>query len=101
MIVGFKTKTPKFHLLTKIISRTFTGTFFAIVVSLFYFTSIFADAGIKPDFWNQTRGYRNYGFAFNFVCNTKYLYMSVPNGYNPDDVGDFVDNTVKDNEQNI
>ena len=101
IVLGIKTNTPKCNIIEKIISRTFTGTFFAIVVSLFYFTSIFADAGIKPDFWNQTRGYRNYGFAFNFVCNTKYLYMSVPNGYNPDDVGDFVDNTVKDNEQNI
>lgn len=101
IVLGIKTNTPKCNIIEKIISRTFTGTFFAIVVSLFYFTSIFADAGIKPDFWNQTRGYRNYGFAFNFVCNTKYLYMSVPNGYNPDDVGDFVDNTVEDNEQNI
>ena len=101
IVLGIKTNTPKCNIIEKIISRTFTGTFFAIVVSLFYFTSIFADAGIKPDFWNQTRGYRNYGFAFNFVCNTKYLYMSVPNGYNPDYVGDFVDNTVKDNEQNI
>ena len=101
IVLGIKTNTPKCNIIEKIISRTFTGTFFAIVVSLFYFTSVFADAGIKPDFWNQTRGYRNYGFAFNFVCNTKYLYMSVPNGYNPDDVGDFVDNTVEDNEQNI
>ena len=101
MILGIKINTPKGNIVEKIISRTFTGTFFAIVVSLFYFTSIFANAGIKPDFWNQTRGYRNYGFAFNFVCNTKYLYMSVPNGYNPDDVGDFVDNTVSENDSNI
>ncbi len=101
MVLGIKTNTPKSHIIEKIISRTFTTTFFTIVVSLFYFTSIFADAGVKPDFWNQTRGYRNYGFAFNFVCNTKYLYMSVPNGYNPDDVGDFVDNTVSENDNNI
>ena len=101
MVLGIKTNTPKSHIIEKIISRTFTATFFTIVVSLFYFTSIFADAGVKPDFWNQTRGYRNYGFAFNFVCNTKYLYMSVPNGYNPDDVGDFVDNTISENDNNI
>ncbi len=101
IVLGIKTNTPKSNIIEKIISRTFTGTFFAIVVSIFYFTSIFADAGVKPDFWNQTRGYRNYGFAFNFVCNTKYLYMTVPNGYNPDDIGDYVDNTVDNNEDNI
>ena len=101
IVLGIKTNTPKFNIIEKVVSRTFTGTFFAIVVSLFYFTSVFADAGVKPDFWNQTRGYRNYGFAFNFMCNTKYLYMSEPSGYNPDDVGDFVNNTVDKNESNI
>ena len=51
--------------------------------------------GVKPDFWNQTRGYHNYGFVFNFFCNTKYLYMNEPSGYNPDDVGDFVSSRVE------
>lgn len=101
IVLGIKTNTPKFNIIEKVISRTFMGTFFAIVVSLFYFTSVFADAGVKPDFWNQTRGYRNYGFAFNFMCNTKYLYMSEPSGYNPDDVGSYVENTVDKSENNI
>ena len=101
IVIGIKTNTPKLNVVEKVISRTFMGTFFAIVVSLFYFTSVFADAGVKPDFWNQTRGYKNYGFVFNFMCNTKYLYMSEPSGYNPDDVGNFVENTVDKNENNI
>ena len=42
---------------------------------IFFATSVFADMGVKPDFWNQTRGYYNYGFVFNFFCNTKYLYI--------------------------
>ncbi len=99
MIIGAKMHTPRYRFITKIISRTFAGTFAAVLLFLFYFTSVFANAGVKPDFWNQTRGYRNYGFAFSFFCNTKYLYMSTPNNYNPDELQNYVDNVVdKSNE---
>lgn len=101
IILGVKIKTPKFKSVTKIMLRSFMGAFFTIVISLFYFTSVFADAGVRPDFWNQSRGYKNYGFAFSFFCNTKYLYMSVPNGYVADEVGNYVDNTYNENEQKI
>ena len=94
VIVGIKTNTPRYNLITKIVSRTFMGTFMACLLFLFYFTSIFADAGVKPDFWNQSRGYRNYGFVFSFFCNTKYLYMNEPNGYDANSVGDYVSSTV-------
>lgn len=94
VIIGAKTKTPKYNLLTKIISRSFTGTFCAVLLLLFYGTSVFADMGVAPDFWNQTRGYHNYGFVFNFVCNTKYMYMSKPSDYNPDEIKDYVSSTV-------
>lgn len=94
IIIGIKTKTPKYNLVTKIISRAFTGTFAAVLLILFYFTSVFADMGVKPDFWNQTRGYHNYGFAFNFFCNTKYMYMSEPNNYNPDELENYVNSVV-------
>lgn len=94
VVLAVKLKTPKYNLITKIISRTFMATFFACIMWLFYFTSIFADAGVKPDFWNQSRGYRNYGFVFSFFCNTKYLFMSEPDGYNADDIDDFVFDTL-------
>ena len=99
IIIGVKTKTPKYNLITKIISRTFTGAFAAVLLILFYFTSVFADMGVRPDFWNQTRGYHNYGFAFNFFCNTKYMYMSEPNNYNPNEIKDYV-NSVMENSDN-
>ncbi len=101
IVIGIKIKKPDFHLITKVVTRTFMGTFFAILMSLFYFTSIFADMGIKPDFWNQNRGYRNYGFAWNFFCNTKYLFMSTPTDYDPDQISGFVENTVDDEEEDI
>lgn len=94
--LAIKTPTPKFSIITKIITRSAMGVFSFTVMLIFFTTSFFADLGIKPDFWNQSRGYRNYGFAFSFFCNTKYLYMSVPDGYNPDDVNDLVNNTVND-----
>lgn len=100
-VIAVKNKTPKFNTITKIVSRTFMGTFFTCLMCLFYFTSIFADAGVKPDFWNQSRGYRNYGFVFSFFCNTKYLYMSEPSGYDADTVGDYVSSTVDKNESNV
>lgn len=98
IVLGIKIKTPKYNTITKIVSRTFMGTFFACIMFLFYFTSIFADAGVRPDFWNQSRGYRNYGFVFSFFCNTKYLYMSEPSGYDANSVGDYVSSTVSEND---
>lgn len=100
-VLSIKMNTPKYNSITKIISRTFMGTFFTCLMCLFYFTSIFADAGVKPDFWNQARGYRNYGFVFSFFCNTKYLYMTEPSGYDANSVGDYVSSTVDKNESNI
>ena len=98
IVIAIKLKKPDFHPITKVVSRTFMATFFAVLMSLFYFTSIFADMGIKPDFWNQNRGYRNYGFAWNFFCNTKYLFMSTPTDYDPDQISGFVENTVNEDE---
>ncbi len=98
IVIGIKTKTPKYNLITKVISRTFTATFSAVLIMLFFGTSFFADLGVKPDFWNQARGYRNYGFVWNFFCNTKYLYMSEPDNYNAGEIGDYVSSVVEKDE---
>ena len=90
-IVVFKIKTPQYTLPVKIISRAFTGTFTTVVMVIFYFTSILTNMGVKPDFWNQTRGYHNYGFALNFFTNTKYLYMNKPNNYDPNKIKEIVE----------
>ena len=101
VVLGLKIKTPHYSLITKIVSRTFMGTFLSCLLFLFYFTSIFADAGVKPDFWNQSRGYRNYGFVFSFFCNTKYLYMNEPSGYDANSIGDYVSSTVDKEESPV
>ncbi|MBO4432366.1 MAG: sulfatase-like hydrolase/transferase [Clostridia bacterium] len=101
IVFGFKTKTPQFNSVLKIALRSFMGAFFVALMFIFYFTSILADAGVRPDFWNQSRGYKNYGFAFSFFCNTKYLYMTVPNGYTADDIDDYVSEKVQSDEQTV
>lgn len=90
IVIASKIKTPEYNLLTKVISRTFMGTFSAVILTLFFGTSIFANMGVRPDFWNQTRGYRNYGFVWSFFCNTKYLYMSEPENYNSSEIDEYV-----------
>ena len=99
LVISIRMNTPRFKLITKIITRGFMGSFFSVLICIFYFTSIFADAGVAPDFWNQARGYRNYGFVFSFFCNTKYMYMTEPNGYDADSIGDYISNTI-DKEEN-
>lgn len=98
MIIGVKTKTPEFKMPTRIISRTVAATFSAVLLMLFFGTSVFADMGVRPDFWNQSRGYKNYGFVFNFFCNTKYLYMSEPSDYNAESIDEYVSSVVEEEQ---
>ncbi len=98
MIIGAKINTPKFNMTEKLASRLSTGIIFGVIMFMFYFTPVLSNAGIVPDFWNQSRGYRNYGFVYNFFCNTKYLYMSVPSGYSPDGVKDYISDKVVETE---
>ncbi len=81
MVLGFKLKTPKMHLSTKIITRVATALAMIIVCIIFFFTDVFSNCGLDPDFWNQARGYRKSGFLLNFCLNTKYLYLAEPEGY--------------------
>ena len=101
IIIGIKLKTPRYNSLFKIALRSFMGAFFAGLLFIYFFTSILSDAGVKPDFWNQSRGYKNYGFAFSFFCNTKYLYMTVPNGYTPEEIDKYVAENIGEDEQTI
>ncbi len=93
-VLGLKAQSPRHNIITKIIARSLTLTFSVTLIVLFYFTDVFTSMGVAPDFWNQTRGYRNYGFSYNFCANMKYLKMNEPSGYNPDDVGGFVSSAV-------
>ena len=90
-IICIKMKTPKYTLPTKIISRAFTGTFTTVIMVLYFFTSIFTDMGVRPDFWNQSYGYHNYGFVLNFFTNTRYIYMNKPEDYDPSKIKEMLE----------
>lgn len=62
----------------------------ALFCGLLYTSDWFANQGIKPDFFNQARGYRNNGSLFHFWINTKYLIVSPPEGYSSDQVEQIV-----------
>lgn len=72
----------KFHQVFRLLSFCLV----AFTSSAFYLTSIAADNGIKPDFWNQARGYRNTGTVFNFVLNSRYLIIEKPEDYKASEI---------------
>lgn len=90
IVLAGKIKTPDFNKKTKIITCVSVGAFSIILLLVFYFTNFFANLGVRPDFWNQTRGYKRYGFVCSFFVNTKYLFVSTPSGY---DANTIVPNT--------
>ena len=63
----------------------------------FYFTDTVADFGLKPDFFNQTRGYKNHGAVLEFTLNTKYLKLMVPSGYDASKIEGIVDDSIEEN----
>ena len=94
VIMGFKTHVPSFSSVVKVASRCFTGTFSVTLLIIYFGTSILTNLGVRPNFWNQTGGYRNYGFLLNFFLNTRYIYMSEPDDYNSGNVGGHIDKVV-------
>lgn len=85
-IVAYKLRSPRLDLTGKIATRTFFATLNVTIVCLYLFTNLYANAGLKPDFWNQARGYRNSGVVLNFLLNTKYVHLGEPSGYDADEI---------------
>lgn len=64
----------------------------------FYTTSIAANNGIKPDFWNQARGYKRTGTVYNFILNTRYLIVEKPAGYDASEIPDILNKLIDNDE---
>lgn len=86
MAVAARHNMPKMKLWLKIPTRALSLAVVCGFAFVFFFTDVFADYGLKPDFFNQTRGYKNHGAVLSFTLNTKYLTLSKPMGYDADDV---------------
>jgi len=96
LIAGYKLRSPRPGWEGKVAARVFFATLSVCVICIYSFTNLYADAGLKPDYWNQARGYRRTGVVMNFCLNTKYLFLSQPKNYNPADVENIVTGTVGD-----
>ncbi|MCI8992734.1 MAG: LTA synthase family protein [Eubacterium sp.] len=81
----------KMNMRCNVATRVAAAAYVAAMVLMFYQTDIVPDAGIKPDFWNQARGYKKSGTFLNFVLNTKYLFVGEPDGYNAEEVPKLVE----------
>jgi phosphoglycerol transferase MdoB-like AlkP superfamily enzyme len=49
---------------------------------------------MKPDFFNQARGYTNHGSLLEFVLNTKYLRVEAPRDYSAEEAGSIVEDAL-------
>lgn len=97
-VLATKIKTSPKKLIKKVITRGMAG-FIAFGILISYYTSDFlADAGLKPDFFNQERGYQTQGFALNFWLNTKYLTIEKPDGYDAENIEEIVSKVLKNFE---
>ena len=96
MVIGFKLKTPRMHLGAKLLSRITPLIAMISVVFIFFFSDLFANCGLEPDFWNQTRGYHNSGFLLNFCLNTKYIRLSKPSGYTEKEIAELLYSELND-----
>ncbi len=94
LIVGNRLHTPKMGWEFKVATRVFFGTLSTCIVCIYLFTNMYADAGLKPDYWNQARGYRRSGVVLNFCLNTKYLFVSEPKNYTAEEIPGIVTDTV-------
>ncbi len=94
MIVGYKLRTPVMPRLANLFLRLFFAATVLLSSGLYFFTDTFADMGLKPDFWNQTRGYHRSGVIMNFCLNVKYIFVGTPEGYHAEEVTDIMSETI-------
>ena len=90
MAVFCRLRMSRWKLPVKIVVRLLSLVVVCGFAYTFYYTDTVADYGPKPDFFNQTRGYKNHGALLEFTLNTKYLWLTTPAGYDPDRVEDIV-----------
>lgn len=100
-VTALRLRTPRMHFTIKVASRVFFGVLTTAIICIYLFTDLYAQAGLSPDFWSQSRGYRRTGAVMNFCLNTKYLTVREPSDYDADDVDDIVNNMIEGGDISI
>ena len=98
-VAAFQLHTPRMDKLLRIASRIFFATLSVCIVCIYAFTDQYAEAGLRPDFWNQARGYRRSGVVMNFCLNIKYIRVSRPAGYDASQIKDIVYRMLETDEE--
>ncbi len=98
MALGIRMTKIRFKHRGSHICRAAALLFILAVVLPFYTTDFAANHGVKPDFWNQTRGYHNSGTVLNFFLNTKYLIIEKPANYDASQIPSIIDEFLAENE---
>ena len=98
MVLGIRMTKIRFKHRGSHILRLAALLFILAVTIPFYTTDVAANHGIKPDFWNQTRGYHNSGTVLNFFLNTRYLIVEKPSDYNAAQVTSIVEGVLAENQ---
>ena len=96
--IPLKKDRKKRTLKRRIIIRVAAAAVIAAVAVPFYTTDFAADHRVRPDFWDQARGYRNSGTILNFVLNTKYLIIEKPSDYSASEVPELLNGLLSENE---
>ena len=96
MVMGLscRLRLSRWSLPLKIVLRGLSLLVVCGFAGVFFFTDIVADNGLKPDFFNQTRGYEHHGAVLEFTLNTKYLRLMEPAGYDPEAVTGIVETKI-------
>ena len=86
MLLAIKMPTLKIRPRRRNMFRFFSLLLLVCTIAPFYMTEVASHNGIRPDFWNQARGYANRGTLLSFTLNTRYLIVETPNGYDPAEI---------------
>lgn len=101
MALACRLKMPRPRWWLRAIPRAFGLVVVAGFAWVFFCTDTVADYGLKPDFFNQTRGYEHHGAVLEFTLNTKYLKLMEPSGYDAEQIQGIVDENTGDEVPHI
>lgn len=96
MLLAIKMPTLKIRPRRRNMFRVFSLLLLVCTLAPFYLTEVASHNGIRPDFWNQARGYANRGTLLSFTLNTRYLIVETPNGYDPAEIDSLVQAVLKE-----
>lgn len=99
MLLTIKMPTLKIRPRRRNLFRVLSLLLLLCTVVPFYTTDIAANNGIRPDFWNQARGYANRGTILSFVLNTRYLIVEKPDDYAAAEVGGILQTALDEHPQ--